>query len=122
MFSLHVKSAIEALWHLLKTYTAAINEHGSVFRITMREVSLLRMPVQSSIFERKDQDPEWESLSIRDLVALPATKSREVEFSLESMNASYWHNPSNSAWKCGKSATSDTPGCLSRFSIASRIS
>lgn len=74
------------------TYIAAITEHGSVFRRTIKEVVLLRIPVQFSIDERRDQDSERGSTSIKEFVGLPASRSRterELEMSFESVNALY---------------------------------
>ena len=74
------------------TYIAAITENGSVFLRTMREMVLLRMPVQFSIVESRDQDSERGLISINEFVGLSASKSRmeiESESPLESVYALY---------------------------------
>lgn len=63
-----------------------------MFRRTIREAVLLRMPVQMSICESRDQDSERGSISINDFVGLPASRTsteRELECSIGSVNALY---------------------------------
>lgn len=72
---------LDNLPHLIlpRTYIAAITEHGRVFRRTMREVVVFRMPVQFSIEESRDQDPETGSISTEEFVGLPASRSSTVK-------------------------------------------
>lgn len=58
----------------------------------MREVGLLPMPVQLSIFESRDQDSEAGSISIKEFVGLSASRPNtdiESEFPLEPINDIY---------------------------------